>query len=163
MSRRIIRTVDGQVFSDSNGRFHDGKGEILYKRGFLNTVRINKRSVSSDDISGSPVGVVIGVMVIVFLVVAALSAILLAGRLSSVDPQSGNPKAAKAVSPNSTVNAMPGLTAEVVTDVIVDMNTETYHFLSCAQLEKIEQHHKRTFNYQQAKSLKYKRHKACSK
>ena len=52
MARRIIRTIDGQIFSDNLSRFQDRKGYVLYKKGVFNTVRINKRGITSDDTSG---------------------------------------------------------------------------------------------------------------
>lgn len=52
MARRIIRTIDGQIFSDSLNRFEDRKGYVLYKKGLFKTVRINKRGITSDDTSG---------------------------------------------------------------------------------------------------------------
>ena len=52
MARRIIRTIDGQIFSDNLNRFQDRKGYVLYKKGLFNTVRINKRGITSDDTSG---------------------------------------------------------------------------------------------------------------
>lgn len=57
MARRIIRTVDGQTFSDRPGHFEDGKGYILYKKGPFNKVKINKRNITTDDTSGLPTSV----------------------------------------------------------------------------------------------------------
>lgn len=54
MARRTISTVDGQTFSDRCGRFEDRKGHILYKAGAFDTLRINKRNITTDDVSGMP-------------------------------------------------------------------------------------------------------------
>lgn len=69
MARRIIRTIDRQIFSDSSGRFEDRKGYILYRRGAFNTVRINKRGIISDDISGLSTP---GILVLVIIMLMAL-------------------------------------------------------------------------------------------
>lgn len=161
MSRRIIRTVDGQVFSDSPSRFQDCKGEILYKKGFFNTVRINRRSITSDDISGtSPTLVfVIAVMIFVAVVVALSVVSMTSGRLSS----DGLQRSPDVASSNTMNNAKPKAIAEAKVEVIVDTNTKTFHQLSCPQLEKVERHFRRTYDQQQAKSFDYKRHEACSK
>ncbi|MEP7341322.1 MAG: hypothetical protein ABI977_26565 [Acidobacteriota bacterium] len=75
MARRIIRTVDGQTFSDRSNRFEDRKGHVLYKISAFKTIRIQKRSITTDDISGIPASVmIIGVFVLIgILVLASLS------------------------------------------------------------------------------------------
>lgn len=158
MSRRIIRTVDGQVFSDSPGRFQDCKGEILYKRGFFNTVRINKRSITSDDITGNfaVLAVMVG-LAIVFALLLLLAISMTSGRLLS-DDSTRVPDAAKVVA-----SKVIKTTAEENSEVVVDVKAGTYHLLNCPQLEKIEQHHKRIYFQQQAQSFGHKKHDACSR
>ncbi len=161
MSRRVIRTVDGQVFSDSPGRFQDSKGEILYKRGFFNTVRINKRSITSDDNSGTSPTLVLAIAVMIFVVVlAALSVIsMTSGRLSSdsIRPNSD------VASNNTMANPKPKAIAETKVEVIVDIKSNTFHLPNCPQIREVEQHFKRTYDKQQAQSFGHKNHDACSK
>jgi hypothetical protein len=53
MAQRIIRTVDGQCFADHCSYFQDHKDHILYRKGFFNKVRINKRNIITDNINGA--------------------------------------------------------------------------------------------------------------
>lgn len=69
MARRIIRTIDGQIFSDSLSRFQDRKGYVLYKKGLFNTVRINKRGITSDDTSGFSDAMLMVLLAIILAVV----------------------------------------------------------------------------------------------
>ncbi len=76
MARRIIRTIDRQVFSGSCGRFVDRKGYVLYRRGAFNTVRINKRGIISDDISGLSTSEIL-VLVVIMLMALMIGLLLL--------------------------------------------------------------------------------------
>jgi len=74
MARRVIRTVDGQTFSDSTSRFEDRKGYVLYRKSPFNKIRINKKTITTDDITGFPSAVVMfgivilaAVLMVVFL------------------------------------------------------------------------------------------------
>lgn len=68
MARRIIRTIDGQIFADNCSHFRDRKGYVLYKKSVFRSVRINKRGITSDNISGPPAAVVM--MLVIFVVIA---------------------------------------------------------------------------------------------
>ncbi len=68
MARRIIRTIDGQIFADSSSHFHDRKGYVLYKKSVFRSVRINKRGITSDNISGPSMAAIM--MLIIFALIA---------------------------------------------------------------------------------------------
>ncbi len=70
MARRIIRTIDGQIFADSSSHFHDRKGYVLYKKSVFRSVRINKRGITSDNISGPPATII--VMLVIFALIALM-------------------------------------------------------------------------------------------
>lgn len=171
MSRRVIRTVDGQVFSDSKGRFLDRRGEILYKRGFFNTVRINKRSITSDDVSGSSIALIFAVLAVILVaVLLLLSAYSLATSESLNDDGQHNPnvtdiasntKTAPETEPKVISEMRSETTAEAKAEVVVDVESGNYFFLGCSQLGRVKQHNRRKFNEQQAISFGYKKHRSC--
>lgn len=70
MSRRIIRTIDGQIFAGNSSHFHDRKGYVLYKQSVFRSVRINKRGITSDNISGPPKAVIL--MLVIFALIALM-------------------------------------------------------------------------------------------
>ncbi|MGH9802771.1 MAG: hypothetical protein ACRD82_20580 [Blastocatellia bacterium] len=76
MARRTIRTVDGQVFSDRTSRFENKKGCVLYRKSAFKSVRINNRSIVSDDTSGLSTPVMMA-LVIFMLMVLLISFLLL--------------------------------------------------------------------------------------
>lgn len=164
MTRRIIRTVDGQIFSDSRGRFQDRRGEILYKRGLFNTVRINKRSITSDDVRGTPAALVFVVLLVIAVaVLLLLSAISMASYDLSDGDLQRNPNITSIAATRTVAEAKPKATVEAKSEVIVDAKSGTYYLLGCSRLEQVNQHDKRIFEERQAKSFGYKKHEACSK
>lgn len=162
MTRRIIRTIDGQVFSDSRGRFQDRRGEILYKRGLFNTVRINRRSISSDDVSGSPAALLLAVLVIIFVVILLAALSVMSHDLADDEIQR-NPNVTAIALTKAMAATKPKATAEAKSEVIVDAKSGKYYFSGCSQLEQVERHDRRIFSEQQAKSFGYKLHEACSR
>jgi hypothetical protein len=68
MAQRKIKTVDGQRFEDHCDRFQDRNDCILYRRGLFNTVRINKRNISTDNIYGAGGDMMLALMVLGFLI-----------------------------------------------------------------------------------------------
>lgn len=171
MSRRVIRTVDGQVFSDNRGRFLDRRGEILYKRGFFNTVRINKRSVTTDDVSGGSLALLFVVLAVILVaVLLLLSAYSLATSEPLNDDKQRNPnvtdiaanaKTGAESKPKTTVEVKNETTTEAKAEVVVDVESRNYFLLGCSQLGRVKQHNRRNFNEQQAISFGYKKHKSC--
>ena len=165
MAQRTIRTVDGQVFSGSIGRFRDCDGEILYKRSLFNTVRINKRSITTDDVSGGPLSLLLGGLLIILA--AALLVLLFIVNYKPAGEQSKRDStittfALPKVTPEAKQQAMLVVPSQVVTKkVIVDVNSQTYHLLSCSHLEQVKQHYRRYYDEEQAKAFGYQKHKAC--
>jgi hypothetical protein len=169
MSRRVIRTVDGQVFSGSRGRFQDRRGKILFKRGFLDTVHINKQNVTTDNVSGSSIASFFIVLVVILVAVLLLVAYSLA-TLEPLDDQQRNPNVTditantetKAkVKPKATVEVKNETIAQAKTEVVVDVESREYFLLGCSQLEKIKQQNKRNYDEQKAISFGYKKHRNC--
>ncbi len=131
MARRIIRTVDGQTFSDSCRRFEDRKGYILYKVGAFNTLRINKRNVTTDDVRGLPASVV---MVGVFaLVVIIMIAFLSFNRTTE----------------NAKVQSNVNIATDASPIVIASTNSGLYYLPECPGYNLVESHHKRIFDSEQ--------------
>ncbi|MBL8191949.1 MAG: hypothetical protein JNK38_28315 [Acidobacteria bacterium] len=176
MSRRVIRTVDGQVFSDSKGRFQDRRGEILYRRGIFNTVRINRRSVTSDDVSGSSDALLVIVVVGLFIGLLLLALVIPASfsgsngdiqrnptttDMASITKSSTDNKTIAAATPKPTVEVNKEATPETKVEVVVDAISGDYYLRGCSQLERVKQHNRRIFEEQQAISLGFKKHKRC--
>ncbi len=176
MSRRVIRTVDGQVFSDSKGRFLDRRGEILYKKGIFNTVRINKRSITSDDVSGSSSALLVMVVVGLFIGLLLLALVIPANfggsdggiqrnpatiDIASVTKSLTGTKTIIETTPKPVVEVSKDAIPETRVEVVVDAMSGNYYFRGCSQLERVRQHNRRIFEEQQAISLGYKKHKRC--
>lgn len=73
MAHRTIRTIDGQVFSNSCSRFKNQKGYILYRKSPFKTVRINKRGIISDDVSGLPTTFLVALLIFMLMVALMIS------------------------------------------------------------------------------------------
>jgi len=171
MSRRVIRTIDGQVFSGSRGRFQDRRGKILFKKGLFNTVHINKQNVTTDNVSGSSIASFFIVLVVILVaVLLLLSAYSLATFEPLADDQQRNPnvtditenaKTKAEAKPKATVEVKNETSAQAKTKVVVDVESREYFLLGCSQLEKIKQQNKRNYEEQKAISFGYKKHRNC--
>ncbi|MBI1761405.1 MAG: hypothetical protein HYR56_08220 [Acidobacteria bacterium] len=70
MAQRKIKTVDGQRFEDHCDRFQERNDCILYKQGLFNTVKINKRNISTDNIHGAAGEMMILVLMVLGVLMA---------------------------------------------------------------------------------------------
>ncbi len=170
MSKRVIRTVDGQVFSGSRGRFQDRRGKILFKKGFRETVHINKQNVTTDNVSGSSIASFFIVLVVILVAVLLLLSAYSLATLEPLDDQQRNPnvtgittntKTSAEAKPKATVEVKSETAAQTKTGVVVDVESGEYFLLGCSQLEKIKQQNKRNYDEQKAISFGFKKHKNC--
>lgn len=144
MARRTIKTLDGQVFSDSCSRFENQKGYILYQKGLFKTVRINKRGIISDDISGLS-ALVLMALVIFLMVALAIGLLLLNRRLENSEGQR-----------NANLAAEPPLV------VIASKKSSRYYLPECPEYLLVKLEHKVSFDSEQrAYEAGYRKSRNC--
>ena len=149
----------------------DRRGEVLYRRGFFNTVRINKRSISSDDVSGGSLALLFVVLAVIIVgLLLLLSAYSLAISEPMNDNNQRNPNITDIASnirtnvgtkPETTVEVKKDATTEAKVEVVVDSASGNYYLPGCSQLGKVKQHNRRNYDEQQAISFGFKKHKSC--
>lgn len=141
MARRTIRTMDGQVFSDSCSRFEDRKGYVLYTKGSFHEVHINKKAIISDSTSGLPASWIMAIAV--FAVMAMVIVFLLISRRMGAGYGLNNTDVME--SPNR-----PGVVETPIPTplpvVIASTKSGNYYLASCDEYSKVKPEHKVLFN-----------------
>lgn len=144
MARRTIKTVDGQVFTGSSSRFENRKGYILFKAGLFDTVRVNKRTIVSDDIHGLPASVMMALMVFI-LMALAIGFLMLNRGLE-----------------NSKLDGNANLPAEISVVVVASNKSHLYYLPECTGYSLVKREHKVSFgSEQQAYEAGYRKSKNC--
>lgn len=150
MARRTIKTVDGQVFSGSSSRFENHRGYILFKVRLFETVRINKRTIVSDDINGLSVQAIM-VLTIFLMMTLVIGFLLLNGRTQVSETQH-----------NARVAANANVVGDVLPAVIGSTKSGYYYLPGCSEYERVKPEHKISFNNKQEAIIAgFKKYKKC--
>lgn len=149
MAHRIIKTVDDQTFSDRSSKFEDHKGYVLYKISLFKTIRINRRSITTDDVSGIPASVLI-LGLFALIVILALVPYLVMERDGDTD------KGRRQDNVNFPVPAsLP---------VVGDGKSNQYYLPECPGYESVGAYNKVTFSSeQQAIAYGFRKAESCSR
>ncbi|MFN0111410.1 MAG: hypothetical protein ACKVZH_21305 [Blastocatellia bacterium] len=157
MARRTIRTMDGQVFSDSCSRFESRKGYVLYRKGSFHEVHISKRAIISDDTSGLPASWVM--VIAVFSVMTLIIVSLLISRKMGTGDGLGSVVLESPNRPSVVVTPYP-IPSPVV---IASKKSGNYYLASCAEYSRVKAEHKILFNSEEnAIKAGYKWYPKCS-